>query len=226
MSFIYVDPYSFAGIVTSGLQLHLDAGNSASYPRSGTTWTDLSSTATNGILTDGPTYDSGNGGSIVFDGVNDRVIRSGGSGLSIPGTVTVSAWIRHTVVGNTVQRYITVGSEQASIRKKVNSSALEFFITTSGTTKPYSAGSVIVNTWYNVVGTWDGTTMRIYQNGALTGGGSTPGGTMATTTVGYTVSNLNETMNGRIAEVLVYNRALTATEIRKNFDALRGRFGR
>ena len=61
-------------IVRSGLVLHLDAARPASYPGSGTTWTDLSGQGNNGTLTNGPTYSSANGGSIVLDGTNDDVV--------------------------------------------------------------------------------------------------------------------------------------------------------
>jgi hypothetical protein len=63
-------------IVRDGLVLNLDAGNLASYPGSGTTWTDLSGNTANstfGASTAAPTYSSDGGGSIVFDGVNDLV---------------------------------------------------------------------------------------------------------------------------------------------------------
>ena len=59
-------------IVTDGLVLALDAGNTKSYPGSGTTWTDTVGGNT-GTLTNGPTYSSGDGGSIVFDGSNDYI---------------------------------------------------------------------------------------------------------------------------------------------------------
>ena len=58
-------------IVTDGLVLCLDAGDGKSYGGSGTTWTDRSVNSNNGTLTNGPTFDSSNGGSIVFDGSND-----------------------------------------------------------------------------------------------------------------------------------------------------------
>ena len=71
----YEPPYKVEPeeIVTDGLVLNLDAGDYASYPRSGTTWYDLSGGGNNGTLTNGPTYDSANKGSIVFDGTNDYV---------------------------------------------------------------------------------------------------------------------------------------------------------
>ena len=60
-------------IVTDGLVLCLDAGNRKSYPGSGTSWVDMSGNNNTGTLTNGPTFGGGNGGSIVFDGVNDFV---------------------------------------------------------------------------------------------------------------------------------------------------------
>jgi hypothetical protein len=60
-------------IVTNGLVFCLDAANSKSYPGTGTDWTDLSGNQINGILTNGPAYNSSNGGSIVFDGINDYI---------------------------------------------------------------------------------------------------------------------------------------------------------
>ena len=77
--------------VTAGLVLNLDAGNAASYPGSGTTWTDLSGNGRNGTLTGGPTYSSADGGSIVFDGTNDFVQCSG----SLTATAaTFVIWMR------------------------------------------------------------------------------------------------------------------------------------
>jgi hypothetical protein len=57
-------------IVTNGLVLYLDAANVKSYPGSGTAWRDIVGT-NNGTLVNGPTFNSANGGSIIFDGVND-----------------------------------------------------------------------------------------------------------------------------------------------------------
>ena len=74
-------------IVTNGLVLHLDAGNPASYPGSGTTWTDLSGNGNDGTLVNGVGYDSANGGSLVFDGVNDYAYTSDLINIQGPGTL-------------------------------------------------------------------------------------------------------------------------------------------
>ncbi len=60
-------------IATSGLIFAVDAADTNSYPRAGTTWSDLRGRGYNGTLTNGPTFNSSNGGSIVFDGINDYV---------------------------------------------------------------------------------------------------------------------------------------------------------
>ena len=72
-------------IVTDGLVLCLDAANPKSYPGSGTTWTDLSGNGNNGTLVNGVGYNSDNGGSLSFDGVNDYVSKS--SWVNPPTTV-------------------------------------------------------------------------------------------------------------------------------------------
>ena len=55
-------------IVRDNLVLYFDAANTKSYPGSGTTWTDMGSKGIDGTLTNGPTFDSGNMGTISFDG--------------------------------------------------------------------------------------------------------------------------------------------------------------
>jgi len=63
----------YEGVVTDGLVLNLDAGFTPSYPKNGTTWYDNSSGGNNGTFTNGPTFNSVDGGSIVFDGTNDYI---------------------------------------------------------------------------------------------------------------------------------------------------------
>ncbi len=93
--------------VTDGLVLALDAGNTKSYPGSGTAWTDLIG-SNNGTLTNGPTYNSDNGGSIVFDGTNDYVTISDDSDFTFgTGDLTVEAWFKPDLSA-TVTNYHTI----------------------------------------------------------------------------------------------------------------------
>jgi len=86
-------------IITDGLVLSLDAANTKSYPGTGTVWKDLSGNGNNGTLVNGPTFNSGNNGSIVFDGVNDYASTTPVSNLTIPqmeGDITYEYWIEPT----------------------------------------------------------------------------------------------------------------------------------
>lgn len=100
-------------IVTNGLVLYLDAANRQSYPGSGTTWNDLSGKGNNGTLINGPTFSNDNGGSIVFDGVDDygSLGNSLGNGFS---QITVNAWVNTTSLGNNIARDVISGCDGLS----------------------------------------------------------------------------------------------------------------
>ena len=78
-------------IITNGLVLALDAADRNSYVSGSTTWTDLSGNGRNATLTNGPTFNSENGGCIVFDGVDDYALSS----LSVNSitNVTIQCWV-------------------------------------------------------------------------------------------------------------------------------------
>ena len=85
-------------IVTDGLVLCLDAASKRSYPGTGTTWTDLVG-SNNGTLVNGPTFDAGNGGSVVFDGSDDRVDCTSPSEIDSISEITMIAWVRYSGFG-------------------------------------------------------------------------------------------------------------------------------
>jgi len=91
---------NYESIITNGLTLNIDAGFTPSYPTSGTTWYDLTSGVNNGTLTNGPTFSSTNGGSIVFDGIDDYT----SSGIIVPdnGNFTLSFWMYYLGGSNQV----------------------------------------------------------------------------------------------------------------------------
>ena len=82
----------------NNLLMHLNAGDSTSYPASGTIWYDLSGNGENGTLTNGPTYDNSTYKSIVFDGSNDYVAVGAIAGDFTAFTVT--AWFNATTIAN------------------------------------------------------------------------------------------------------------------------------
>ena len=89
----------YGNIVKDGLVLDMDAAKRDSYPGTGTAWNDISGFQYNGTLTNGPTFNSSNGGSIVFDGVDDRVSRT--TNINTGQNFTVNAWIYPTLLGIT-----------------------------------------------------------------------------------------------------------------------------
>ncbi len=93
----------FRDIVRTGLVLDLDAAQPLSYGGTGTTWNDLSGNGNNGTLTNGPTYDSSNGGSIVFDGVDDK---STTNITSFGNNTTWEAWVNRTTNANAYNMFM------------------------------------------------------------------------------------------------------------------------
>jgi uncharacterized protein (TIGR02145 family) len=220
-------------IITSGLVLHLDAGNTSSYPGSGTTWTDLSGNNNHGTLINGPTYSSTNSGSIVLDGSNDYIDFGNSASLrAIGGTtnITVSGWAYYTAYGGGGQSYsvITVKGAPWTWLLENYLDTFRFRIVAGGA--DVSVGDVSthqLNVWYNVVGTYDGSNMRLYINGVLKN--TVPQtGTLATNTETAKIGTWQGTdynLTGRVSNVSIYNRVLTAAEVLENYNALRPRFG-
>ena len=236
---------SFGGpnIVTDGLVLHLDAGNVKSYQSGSTTWLDKSGYGNNGTLINGPTFNSANGGSLVFDGVDDYA--------TIPNTITnnfpingitVQAWVNHNNF-NGSQAYINnwhsfASTQRGFILRTFNGQTFPSFWwcwgSSSGTgsysTVYADSFSMNVNTWYHVVGVYEkGVSARIYGNGILRKTNtSVTNDIVYDTTNGVHIgsSNINSSkMNGKISSFKIYNRALTAQEVLQNYDATKIRFG-
>jgi len=89
-------------IVTDGLIFYLDAANTKSYVNGSTIWDDLSRGENNGELVNGPTFDTSNGGSIVFDGVDDYVNFTSLNPITSNNPFTLSSWLNvktHTTYG-------------------------------------------------------------------------------------------------------------------------------
>jgi hypothetical protein len=76
-----------------GLVLALDAGSIRSYTGSGTTWIDLSGSGNNATLINGPTFDTENGGNIIFDAVDDHAIITDNPSINFPTALTISLWL-------------------------------------------------------------------------------------------------------------------------------------
>jgi hypothetical protein len=203
--------------VTDGLVLALDAGNTKSYPGSGTTWTNLLGTGNNGTLVNGATYSSVNGGVIVLDGVNDYI--------SIPINLSTSTY---TIIG--AARYVTVNGRTFSGLS--NNWLMGHW---GGTTENYFAEGWVSGVgagpgdtnWRVYAATWNNVSdsASLYVNGSLN---VSPNANASAGPNGFAIGSATgsgEFSNSHISCLYVYNRVLTAAEVQQNFNALRGRFG-
>ena len=254
--------YSYAGNGTSGIYIwgaHYEFGpgisnyyaTTGTAKTRGTTLTDLTGRGNTGALTYGPTYNSSNGGAIVFDGSNDCVVVNSNASVLSNTAYTKAVWFYITSFA-TNNNLISGGNNgrhafSVSSSNKLQAGHNSTWDTISSTT------SLSLNTWYHAAVTFSTTTgWRLYLNGALDSTNSSTStafsaydvadalfaevpygvGYGATTTFlgsgeiligGYgTGSNV---FNGRISNASVYNRVLSATEIQQNYNALRGRYG-
>jgi hypothetical protein len=226
-------------VITNGLILCLDAGNTRSYPGSGTTWTDLSGNSNNGTLVDGPTYSAG---SLVFDGVANKVHCSNTFKWSADGTVgyqtlTISMWVKTTDTTGNFYSKPWNGSGQYNMQIKPDVFGL--FCGTTATSLSINS-SIYDGTWKNIVCWVDGTNMGYYLNNTISASkahgltGNIPSSGDANLSLCLMslypygspwAGSTSFSILGNMALCKVYNRVLSASEIAQNFNALRGRFG-
>lgn len=221
-------------VVSDGLIFAVDAANNKSYPGSGTTWTDLSSTQITGSLTNGPTFNSANGGSIVFDGSNDyfstsdAALPSGTSARTIQYFFNVSSISQTNMVTYGAPGNKTGASNGQMYATLIQSSKITF--SAYGSTYNFSSiSNVVTGRWYNVAFVFNGSTHLMYINGIYDNAGSVGFSTVldGQMTIGARRdgnATYTEYFNGRIAQVYIYNRALSASEVLQNYNALKGRF--
>jgi hypothetical protein len=223
-------------IVTDGLVLCLDAGNTKSYVGSGTTWRDLSGRGNTGTLTNGPTYSSDNGGSIVFDGTNDyvnlgNILNIGTGQFSIECIARVSSLtsVNYSKVASKGD-YLDGGWRLYMGKNPSNNYSLNFQYgnNTIGDIS-ISIGAIQENTWYHIVVCRNSNNLlSTYLNGSVGSGSTTTTFNLTTNSYNYFIGKDGrslENFKGNVTCYRHYNRALTAAEIQQNFNALRVRFG-
>lgn len=220
-------------IATNGLVLHLDAGDSASYPGSGTTWYDLSGNGDNLSLVNGPTYDSSNGGSIVFDGVNDYAWNTSTTYSSAGATsYSASIWININSSTSGVDTRFFWRGHYNILMYKASGNALRAYIRTqaNGTANlALAPSSYSFDSWINMTCTFGGGIFKYYVNSVLINssniGGSIINDASNRVELGAKGSQNIFHTNCKISSVLEYNRELSQAEITENFNAHRGRYG-
>jgi hypothetical protein len=230
-------------IVTNGLVLYLDAANDRSIVSGSTTWFDLSRNGNTGSLINGPTYNTGSSGNIIFDNTNDQCNITASSGIST-NTFTYEIWCRPTSTNSTVTEASTgIGAGLATSQRNVIAPAN--YGTNSGAGMSVGTNSVVViehgnsllapilvytasipsTRFSHVVAVYNNKQPTLYFNGSFARTGLLSPRTTVYgdyTRVGYGDYGY---FSGGIAAVRVYNRALSPREIRQNYHATKGRYG-
>lgn len=166
---------------------------------------------------------------ITFDGTDDYV--------EIPNTNLPTPGLNHTLEcvfqRNSGRTIINYGPSFNGATKYYNlevpSSVLVANITTStGSTQLVSSITISSNIWYHGILTYNGSTVSLYINGVLAASASTSGSILNTSTPSLNIGRKNsgngEYINGKVAVTKIYNRALTADEVRNNFYNYKTRF--
>jgi hypothetical protein len=216
--------YAGPEISSDGLVLSLDAGNTKSYPGSGTTWTDLTGLGNTGTLTNGPTYSSANGGSIVFDAVDDGF---NGNFICNKTYYSVDFWCYPTALTD-YNWAIGFNNFWGDFGVHTTSSGGVYVGTNTGSRiTPWRNDVFVLNTWQNFTWTFDNGAGKFYKNGVLEASANLNLSARASfTSYGGGGSGASNNCTGRLSSFKVYsNKVLTAAEVSQNFNALRSRFG-
>jgi hypothetical protein len=215
-------------IVTNGLVISLDAGNTKSYVSGSTTWSDKSGNGNNGTLTNGPTFSSGNGGSIVFDGSNDYVNITTTPNLTNP--LTICAFVNTSFITGSNQVIYGPSANGSDNWLSVNNNIVQLLATQASDVNNFAIISntrIEANKWYHITGIVNNNVTSIYINGVFEVASSaqafTAGGWNSTARIGQRATG-QFPFNGRIASIHGYNRALSAQEVLQNYNATKGRF--
>ena len=216
----------YGNIVKDGLVLFLDAAKRDSYPGVGTVWNDISGFRNNGTLTNGPTFNSLNGGSVVFDGVDDYSTLP-----NIPirtNLFTIDIWFKMNGNQSSNAALLSVNAAASSNNIQIsfiNSNEILFFY--NGLTFIGFATSFSLDVWYNIMITRDtNNDIKTYVNGSQTNTINYNANYNFTEQLRIGVNRGNDKyFKGNISVTRLYvNKFLSATEVLQNYNATKGRY--
>lgn len=215
-------------IVMNGLVMYLDAANSRSYSGSGTSWYEISGSGSTATLSNSPTFSSINNGGFIFNGSNQYATVPTASRFDFStGSTTVTAWFKLTSSG-----YNCIVSKRNGTGFQLYSLSGKLYADGAGTAGKSSSQSVNTgNIFYGAV-VYDraSSLMRLYINGVEDGNVALASTTL-TDVAGVNIGRAtlgggsSDYFNGTIYQVQIYNRALSAAEIKQNYNATKRRFG-
>jgi len=218
-------------IDTTSLVLNLDAGNPSSYSGSGTTWTSLTG-INNATLQNGPTFDTANGGTILFDGTNDYASCTSSSDFAFgTGNFTLEMWIKHGTSGNSYTHMFALPDQNTFALKAFDDGTrgqIYFYTPSYSPSIPNTTADSWVldrNIWNHIVFVRSSTTAYGYKNAVLKGSATGFNNNFTAQTLNISWGYGSEYRSKNIAVARIWKRALSQAEITSSFNALRGRFG-
>lgn len=187
---------------------------------------DSTANANNGLVV-GPVWKAGDWGyALSFDGVDDYISVPDNPSLNVRYQISIAAWIRYQPAKATTQALVTKRSRanKQGYALEVANGRLQLRLYDGATEYIATGDAVPADEWVHVVVTWDGATVRFYMQGELSRQETKQfKGPIAVSTqplnigrwVDYPTSLL---WSGLIGELAIWNRALTATEVRQIYE--------
>ena len=237
--------------ITNNLIAYLDASRFTSYPGSGNIWYDLTFNQNNATLINGPTFNSNNGGSIVFDGTNDYAELTQASKGSDSSDFTWSIWFKPNIVST--QFLISRGKDDygagwslfSSIQLKNGSYIFNLAAVISKVNNTngygytaydvYSTTSPVAGQWIYITGVYKKDAyVKVYVNGQFEASTALPASyTLRPSNKGWELGAFpgpgneasSQTANGSIGLVAIYNKELSDGEILSDYIKTKNRFG-
>jgi hypothetical protein len=209
--------------------LSLDAGNPSSYPGSGTVWTDLIGGKTFNLI-NSPNYGAGFGGFLSFNTGSGQYAECATS-LSNLNTWSVGIW--HFYDGT------NAGSNPCIITEVYPGSSGQINYSIGNNTGAFSSGffdggwkvtdgySLTPGSWYFILGTYDGATVKLYINNTLVGSDNYTGTPISSQGGIRLMSRWDnpEFWGGLLSIVGIYDKALNTSQIASIWNLNKARFG-
>jgi len=218
-------------IVTNGLTFAADAGNLICYESGSTSMYSLADSL-EGTLVNGTGWNSSNGGFWEFDNSNDKIIIPNNAAFNHTSQLTIESWVRFD--GNSDDFIFEKGDVNTQYSLFSHGTDIVFRTYHAGdggydTFAPNKTEVGIVNgQWHHIVGSWDGSTKRIYVDGVERRSKS-KSGALVTTSKGAAIGAFGGDTSGYyfggdIAIVRIYNKGLSTSEVLQNYNAHVTRF--
>ena len=223
------DNLDYTNIIRRGLVFYVDASSVESYIGSGTSWNDISGNGLASTLVNGPTYNSANGGSIVFDGTNDYVSLGDSNIFKITNEVSVFSWVNINAASEWDGIFGAGSDSGGFMHFQIYNGGVNAFLYGPNVGYDRLDGvNLTAGTWNEVGLTFGGTTLKMFINGqqlATTASGASNNLSFASDIRIGRVHDDSRFFGGKIANCKVYNRTLASAEVLHNYNIQKSRFG-